>query len=111
MLHAIDPEYARELEVGNYRYVMRRLEVMRDTGKSKRESHDTKTPRFSPLFLTPYTDSEQNRKELYARIDARVSEMFTDGLVEEVENLMKKYDAHSPGLATIGYREVVDYIE
>jgi tRNA dimethylallyltransferase len=110
MLSAVDPEYARELEVGNYRYVMRGLEVMRDTGKSKRESYNTKTSRFSPLFLTPYTDSKENRKELYTRIDARVAEMFTDGLVEEVENLTKKYDAHSPGLATIGYREVVEHL-
>ena len=33
-----------------------------------------KTPRFTPLFLTPYTDTE--RSTLYANIDQRVSEMF-----------------------------------
>jgi tRNA A37 N6-isopentenylltransferase MiaA len=76
MLEAVDPEYAHELEVGNYRYVMRGLEVIRDTGKSKRDSHDTKKPRFSPLFLTPYTDSEENRKTLYQNIDNRVKNMF-----------------------------------
>ena len=76
MLYAVDPEYANELDVGNYRYIMRGLEVMRDTGKSKRESHGTKRLRFSPLFLTPYTDSPENRKALYGKIDTRVADMF-----------------------------------
>jgi tRNA A37 N6-isopentenylltransferase MiaA len=76
MLHDVDPGYADELEIGNYRYVMRGLEVIRDTGKSKRESHGTKKLRFSPLFITPYIDSKENRKELYAKIDKRVAEMF-----------------------------------
>jgi tRNA dimethylallyltransferase len=71
MLHAVDPEYAEELSVENYRYVMRGLEVLRATGRSKRESHGKKKLRFSPLFITPYTDSE--RGELYAHIDKRVA--------------------------------------
>jgi tRNA dimethylallyltransferase len=111
MLYDVDPEYARGLEIGNYRYVMRGLEVMRDTGKSKRESYNTKTPRFSPIFLTPYTDSEENRKELYTRIDARVEKMFDDWLIEEVWYTTNKYNSHCPGLATIGYKEVVEYLE
>ena len=76
MLERVDPDYAHELSPENYRYVMRGLEVIRDTGKSKRESNDTKIPRFSPLFLTPYTDSVDHRKELYTHIDERVKNMF-----------------------------------
>ena len=76
MLDRVDPEYARELIPENYRYVMRGLEVIRVTGRSKREAQGTKRARFSPLFLTPYRDSEDIRKELYARIDTRVGEMF-----------------------------------
>ena len=76
MLHEVDPKYAEELIPENYRYVMRGLEVWRATGKSKRESHNTKTPRFSPLFLTPYIDGVEDRKDLYRRIDARVKKMF-----------------------------------
>lgn len=74
MLHEIDPEYALELLPENYRYVMRGLEVIRATGKSKRASKNTKIPRFSPLFLTPYDDT--HRAELYKTIDARVKGMF-----------------------------------
>ena len=74
MLEVVDPDYAHELNVNNFRYVMRGLEVIRATGKSKRESHGKKKPRFSPLFLTPYVDND--RGELYTRIDKRVELMF-----------------------------------
>lgn len=109
MLDAIDPEYARELSVWNYRYIMRGLEVMRDTGKSKRESKNTKIPRFSPLFLTPYEDT--NRQVLYERINLRVEKMFNDWLIEEVCYNVKEFTSHCPGLGTIGYKEVVEHIE
>ena len=109
MLEAIDPEYAHTLEVGNYRYVMRWLEVMEQTGISKMASVGKKTPRFTPLFLTPYTDTE--RATLYANIDQRVSEMFDTWLIWEVEYNADVFSSHCPGLTTIGYREVVDALE
>jgi tRNA dimethylallyltransferase len=76
MLFAVDPEYARELEPANYRYIMRGLEVIRDTGKSKRASHNTKRLRFAPFFITPYGDSVENRQTLYTKINERVASMF-----------------------------------
>lgn len=109
MLERVDPEYAHTLEVGNYRYVMRWLEVMRQTGESKLASVGKKTPRFTPLFLTPYSDTE--RAILYANIDQRVSEMFNTWLVREVEYNVNMFSSHCPGLTTIGYREVVDALE
>ena len=78
MLSSVDADYASELEVGNYRHVMRGLEVIRATGKSKKAAENTKKLRFSPLFLTPYTDSVENRKQLYTNIDTRVKCMFNN---------------------------------
>ena len=109
MLESIDLEYAHTLDVGNYRYVMRWLEVMRQTGISKMASAEKKTPRFTPLFLTPYTDTE--RSTLYANIDQRVSEMFDTWLIWEVEYNAGVFSSHCPGLTTIGYREVVEALE
>ena len=108
MLHEIDPEYALELLPENYRYVMRGLEVIRATGKSKRASKNTKIPRFSPLFLTPYDDTY--RAELYKNIDARVKGMFDNWLVNEVCYNVWKYTSSCPGLATIWYKEVVEHL-
>lgn len=111
MLHDVDPLYADELIPENYRYVMRGLEVIRDTWRSKRESHNTKKLRFSPLFLTPYTDSSDHRKYLYETINHRVESMFKNWLIEETTYNLQKFTSHCPGLDTIGYREVVEYIE
>jgi tRNA dimethylallyltransferase len=60
------------------------------------------------LFLTP---DIKDREYLYNRINTRVKMMFDDGLVEEVTNLRKIYSDNTPGLKTIGYIEVVNYLK
>lgn len=109
MLYAVDPDYANELEVWNYRYIMRGLEVMEKTGKSKWDSKWKKTPRFDPLFITPYNDN--NREKLYSTINSRVEEMFNNWLIYEINYIIEKYGAKCPGLTTIWYREIVDAVE
>lgn len=109
MLFLVDPEYAKELEINNFRYVMRGLEVIRETGISKRDSKNTKILRYDPLFLTPYSD--ENRENLYKNINARVTSMFETWLEEEVLKIAEKYEWDCPGLTTIGYKEVVDYLQ
>ncbi len=109
MLEKVDPGYAHELEADNYRYVMRWLEVMKETGKSKLESKWKKFQRFSPFFITPYQDSE--RKILYENIDNRVSSMFDTWLIQEIEYIISIYTSKCPGLTTIGYREIVNALE
>lgn len=56
---------------------------------------------------TPYQDSPENRKVLYANIHLRIDQMIQSGLIEEVQSLLKQgYTSHSPGLNTIGYAEI-----
>ncbi|MBP6981580.1 tRNA (adenosine(37)-N6)-dimethylallyltransferase MiaA [Candidatus Gracilibacteria bacterium] len=109
MLFRVDPLYAKELEINNFRYIMRGLEVFRETGKSKRESKNTKNLRFDPLFISPYSD--ENRENLYKNINTRVLGMFENGLEKEVGKLIEKYSIDCPGLKTIGYKEVVDFLK
>lgn len=109
MLQKLDPEYAAELHPNNLHYIMRALEVLKWSGKSKTSHRSERTLRYPKTrFITPYQDSE--RANLYNRIDARVGEMFASGLVEEAKELLAKYSADAIGLATIGYAEVVDFL-
>ena len=110
-LFAIDPEYARELHPNNTTYVIRGIEIFEETGKSKRESFQVPTLKYPVKFLTPYEDNESSRKVLYEKINTRVEGMFRDGLVDEVRALLEKFGASAPGLNTIGYREVVAFLE
>ena len=56
------------------------------------------------MFLNP------NRDELYANINARVDQMMSNGLVDEVKELLNKYELSLTAKAAIGYKEVIDYL-
>lgn len=106
-LQELDPEYAKELHPNNVQYVIRALEVKIITGKSKKEFRSEKKLKYDVLFLTP---DIPDREYLYNRINTRVKMMFDEGLVEEVKNLRKTYSDETPGLKTIWYIEVVNYL-
>jgi tRNA dimethylallyltransferase len=50
------------------------------------------------------------RPELYARINGRVQAMFDAGLVNETEQLLKKYRPSAGPLNSIGYKQVVQLL-
>lgn len=104
-LHELDPEYAATLHPNNYRYVMRGIEVIEKTGKSKMETKDDRTLVYDTLFLTPY---DGDRAKLYARIDTRVAGMFASGLALEVRDVLRKgFASDCFGLNSIGYKEII----
>ena len=118
-LNAVDPDYAKVLDPRNYRYVIRGLEVWKETGHSKMElGQKTESP-YDFLRITPY---DGDREKLYQKINRRVEEMFRGGLIEEVDALLKKYELwimnyelweileKLPGLNAIGYREILPYL-
>ncbi len=107
-LQKIDPEYAKELHPNNYRYIIRALEVKILTWKSKLDFREEKNLKYETLFLTPY---HWDREELYENINKRVKQMFDNGLVTEVDNLLKKYKKTDFGMKTIWYKEVIEYLE
>jgi tRNA dimethylallyltransferase len=116
-LYEIDPSYAKTLHPNDRHYIIRGIEVYTKSGRSKMEIQDTPTLKYSTLFLTPY---DSNREKLYEKINARIEEMFEIWLVKEVEYILDNLSrellhvcnkTHCPWLATIGYAEVVEYIE
>ena len=52
-----------------------------------------------------------DRETLYDRINKRVDIMIQKGLIEEVENLLKKYNEFPTAMQGLGYKEVVEYIQ
>lgn len=109
MLHATDSEYAQTIHPNSHHAVIRALEVIEKTGKSKSELRVKKDPLFDVLFLTPY---DGDRAKLYERINARIEEMFSLGLVDEVKDILGRwYSPDCKGLTTIGYKEVLEYLD
>jgi len=105
-LSILDPEYAAEIHPNSYPYVMRGLEIIERTGKSKRDFRTERTLAYDVVATTPYPD-DSKRPDLYGRINVRVERMFGDGLEDEVRGLLRQgYTRDCPGLRTIGYAEV-----
>ncbi len=115
-LYAVDPDYASDLDPRNYRYVIRGLEIWRETGQSKKLlGQKTESP-YDFYRMTPY---DGNREKLYETINKRVELMFQTGLIEEVQQLMNNEEwimkndgilKELPWLNAIGYREVLDFL-
>ena len=109
-LQVIDPLLAAKLHPHDKRRIVRGLEVFKLTGQ--RLSHlqtqfdEGRPPNAVKVFVLSWP-----REALHRRIDARVEQMFAGGLVEEVQNLLKKYGSLSrTALQAVGYREVVEYL-
>ena len=107
-LEKLDPVYASELHPNNYRYVIRALEVKMLTGKSKTDFREEKTLKYETFFVTPY---DWDRIKLYEKINKRIKIMFETWLIDEVQNLLKKYSKNDFWMKTIWYKEVVDFLE
>ncbi len=110
-LAGIDPLEAAKIHPNNKQRVIRALEIFYLTGKTKSEIITTgahfKSPyRFEYFCLTP------DRTELYERINARVDQMMSDGLLDELQALVSEgLSSQIRGANVIGYSELLNYID
>ena len=51
-----------------------------------------------------------DREKLYERINLRVDIMINQGLIDEVKNLLEKYNNFPTAMQGLGYKEVVEYL-
>lgn len=111
LLEGCDPESAGRLHVNDTKRVIRAIEVCRVTGRPLSEhslDDREKTGEFRPLFIGLLPAP---REFLYSRINDRVDQMISDGLVGEVRALLERY-GELPGTAAqaIGYKELLPYL-
>jgi len=101
-----DPEFCLFADLKNPVRVIRALEVIRMTNQSyssQRKGFKNNLPYEIIRFSIAW-----KREDLYDRINLRVDEMLTNGLVEEVKGL-QEFQSLSP-LKTLGYSEIFDVI-
>ena len=106
-LQKLDPEYYSKVDLKNPRRLIRALEVCISSNKpfsSYVNKKKTKHP-FKLFNIGIVMD----RDKLYEKINPRVDQMFSQGLVNEVKGLIdfKNYNA----LKTLGYKELFQFIE
>lgn len=103
----IDPEAESFVQKENSRRVIRALEVCLETGKQFSQLRTKAQPEFEVLQIGIKTE----RNKLYSQINQRVEQMIKDGLIREVQELIKKYPPSSPGLISIAYQEIILYLQ
>ena len=111
LLKKLDNKATENIHMNNRKRVIRAIQIARTHDVNKSEGIDQqehqlyfKDEDVKFLFLNP------NRDELYANINARVDQMMSNGLVNEVKELLNKYELSLTAKAAIGYKEVIDYL-
>ncbi len=102
-----DPQYAKQVDLQNPQRLIRALSVYDATGR--KYSAYRRQKRAQRPFRTVKIVCSLPRPLLYARINQRVEEMLTDGLVDEVKRLIPYRNA--PALRTVGYRELFAHFD
>ena len=110
-LLAVDPDAALSMHENNVKRVIRAIEFFEASGQKISAHNNAEREKESPYDLL-YIVITMDRESLYAQIDARVDEMFAQGLLDEVAALQasgsKREDVAMQGL---GYKEVFDYLD
>jgi tRNA dimethylallyltransferase len=106
-LKEIDPTSAERIHASNVRRVIRALEIYHTTGKPPSKIRRKDPPPFRSLRIGLHLP----RKELYARIDARIDAMINAGFKEEVQSLLDQgFTPDLPAMSAIGYKQMADVI-
>ncbi len=107
-LQRIDPARAEKLHAADEKRIIRALEVWYETGKTITE-HDEESKLLPPRYEAVSIGlSFENRADMWARIDRRVDEMMSAGLVDEVRTLLKRgVSPACTAMQAIGYKEMV----
>lgn len=106
-LQALDPEIAQTILPNNTRRMIRALEVIEATG-TKMSDLQTRHP---PPYPVVKIGLSLPRPLLYARVDARIDQMISNGLVDEVRRLVERgYAFDLPSMTSLGYREIGAYV-
>lgn len=109
-LEQIDPESAAAIHPNNIGRVVRAIEVFEITGvtmsEHRRRSHSVPTPYKACYIGTGFED----RELLYRRVEHRIDEMLSNGVIEEAR-LLFEHGGVSTAAQAIGYKEFYPYFE
>ena len=109
-LKELDIEAAETIHMNNKKRVERAVEVCLMTGEKfsalSKQNIKNNNYDFLKVCLT------RDREILYERIDKRVDIMMSEGLLDEVTALYKKYGGEIlRKINIIGYTQIIDYLE
>ena len=112
-LITIDPEAAARIHSHDGQRIQRALEVYYLTGKPMSVWQQQHTTSHLPLRMINIVLAPSDRQLLLERIKRRTQQLFSNGFIQEVEQLRNRADIHAdlPAMRTVGYRQVWEYLD
>jgi len=109
-LREVDPEYANQMDGFNRQRVLRALDIYMQTGEPFSSFHSDEPVEPSDDMIV--IGLHYPRDILYDRINRRVDKMLESGLVEETKTILELgYSKDLQALQTVGYRQVIEYLD
>lgn len=105
----IDPDAMQKISKSDRKRITRVLEIYHSTGKTKTELEADSRKELEydyKIFVL-----SMDRQILYDRINKRVDLMIENGLIQEVENVLKLFNTFPTAMQGLGYKEVVEYLD
>lgn len=111
-LAQVDPQAAQRIHPNDPQRIQRALEVYEITGVNMTKSCAQSARAQFPWPLLKLALMPADRSLLHARIALRFRNMLALGLVEELEELLRRYPLTPdlPSMRTVGYRQVLNYL-
>ena len=106
----IDPKAMEKISKNDRKRIIRVLEIYHKTGKTKTEQ-EIESRKKEVKYNYKIFAINFDREKLYSRIEQRIDQMIEYGLIQEVENIKKKYNKFPTAMQGLGYKEVVEYLE
>ena len=111
-LVVLDPEAAATIHKNNVKRVMRAIEICLVTGEKKSDVDKKNADIVDRYDHNVITLAFNDRDLLYKRIETRVDQMVSEGLLEETERLMAEgvFERSVTAAQAIGYKELFPYL-
>ena len=109
ILTRLDPAAGKRIHANDVPKAIRAIEVCL---ASKQPMTDLWQEGREPLsgFRILRLGLNPDRAALYERINERAAKMFNEGLIEETQTLLQKYEAAARPLSSLGYKQAVQFL-
>ena len=107
-----DPESGRRIHPNDTQRIQRALEILEVSGQPPSQLGKASPGEPLPFPVIKIALIPQDREALRQKIADRFRQMLAQGLVEEVESLVKNDDLDEklPAMRMVGYRQVLQYL-
>lgn len=111
MLREVDEASACQIHYNNIKRVIRALEYYKQTGQCISKHNEEQRKKESP-YQFAYFVLNDDRLVLYDRINTRIDQMLSNGLIQEVQTLKEKgYTKDMVSMQGLGYKEILSYLD